>query len=213
MNKLTTIIAALLCLCTQVIHPADVVFTLAISKERQADIHANVVKYTGLGKTKPDNYHVTIAHVDNVHLKDKKALQGFLKSELKKIVKNGKIWPAQFVKGGRYVVGGRTYNNCPIVLYPSKGTAAILKTINAHLSNMLSHFKAPSKKVYKHFARDLQPIHFTPHITLANTIYINKVGADRDAVIGKIARNLKKYAQAQKKLKKTGTYALALRIA
>lgn len=213
MNKLIMIVTALFGLYTQIIYPADVLIKLIISKERQADIHANVVKYTGLGKTKPDNYHVTIAHVKNVDPKDKKALERFLKTELKKVVKNKIIWPAKFVKGGRYLMGGRTHDNCPIVLYPSKRTAIILKTINAHLSNTLSNFKAPSKKVYKHFASDLQPISFTPHITLANTVYINNVGADRDAVISKIERNLKKYAKAQEKQKKDGTYALALRIA
>jgi 2'-5' RNA ligase len=178
---------------------ADVLITLYVCKERKHQIYDDVVKNTGLGKKGPDNYHVTIAQVKDVDPSDAGNLKAFLTKKLKEkcrsyLIKKGKNKgeigiPVGLKHAGRYLVGGRTHHKCPIVLYLSPSSHEKMKDINRHLSQQLGHFKG--KKHYK-FAADVSPENYIPHMTIADTAYINNADANRNDVISKLNRNLNK---------------------
>lgn len=197
---------------------SDVYLLLGIEDSRKTHIHQNIVTKTGLHKSNPDNYHVTLACVEKVDPKDQSALKEYLKTQLKAKYPNfvfdqGKK-KGQFAmsvglkKAERYLVGGRKHDHCPLVFYFLPRHHDLLKEMNTFLALCLPGFKSPSGKKYSEFAHDQQPHNYIPHMTIANGKYIDGQKADRDEVIGKLNHNL---GQAAKGLP-DGEYRFKLRI-
>lgn len=94
---------------------------------------------------------------------------------------------------GCYDVGAhrKERHHQPIVAYPDSESYKDLKALNKHLSEHMQTFKSPSEKKYTFFDETM-PGTYKPHITIANTKYINDKKADRTDVIAKLTRNLEK---------------------
>lgn len=80
----------------------------------------------------------------------------------------------------RYLVGQdikkniRTFNNSPLVVYPTLHQTQVLKYFNKKLNNALAEFNCTNSTNYS-FAEDVKPCVFEPHMTLVDTKTINKL--------------------------------------
>lgn len=188
-------------LLTSVSFASDCYVTFNINNTRQTQIHKDIVANTGLHKSQADNYHVTLARVENVDSRDIDSLKTFLKKELRvtcqKMIhdynttttgNNPINIEVQLLKADRYLVN-RTYNNCPVVLYFDSTSTNLLQDINLRLSNKLTNpakYQSKSGKNYR-FCPDTIPGTYTPHITVADTNWCNTTAThDRKHVIGKL---------------------------
>lgn len=172
-----------------------------IYEGRQAQIYTEIVKNTGLHKPKADNYHVTLAKVENIDPRDMDSLEAFLKKELRitcqKMIndynkgttgENPIQIEVQLSHADRYLVN-RIHNHCPVVLYFSPTSSDLLKDINLRLSSKLTNpgkYKSISGKNYT-FCSDTVPGTYIPHITVADTNWCDtRATHNRDHIIGKL---------------------------
>lgn len=177
----------------------DLYLMFDIYPERKTKIHKEIVTRTGLGKKQPDNYHVTIASIKNIDEADHQSLEMFLKAELKKIckedLKKGKTIEieVQLKDAARYTVN-RNKEKCPVALFFDITSLKKLRGINKSLSDKLtdsnSTYSAPSGKKYQ-FCADTKPGTYQPHITVADTGWVNKCSYTRDHIIGKLNEHIK----------------------
>lgn len=174
----------------------DIVLTMDVPQKQ--DIYNKFVAQTGLQKTAPDNYHVTVGWIKNVDPRDKIALSQYMKNKLATY----NNFPFTFSHADRYLVGNRTPNKCPLVLFPDQKSKQQFEAINFNLSNFLYNFQSVSGKKYTFFD-DVKPGTYTPHFTLANTHHIATHAIDRNAVISEINVKLAKYKKAHRAPYKT----------
>lgn len=195
----------------------DLYIKMDIFQGRQEKIYKEVVVESGLHKKSRDNYHLTLAQVEGE--KNNDDLRKYLVEELNKASKKdmNKDHAIQLgdVQPGRYTVN-RNLNNCPIVLFPDQQTTTVLKGYNLALNNALAEFNKKNKTTYK-MGKDVQPNMYTPHITLADTNWINTKCTDskdkkfpdtRDFMIDKLQRNIDRCDQ----VKKQGHYDFMLAV-
>ncbi len=170
----------------------DLLIKFDIYEHRKVKIHNDIVKNTGLHKKKHDDYHLTVALIKDVDTLDFEALSTFLKDALK--VKYPDDIEIQLKDFKCYDVGShrKERNNQPIVAYPDSESYDGLVALNKHLYQHMQTFKSQSGKKYTFFD-ETKPDTYKPHITIANTKYINDQKADRTDVIAKLTQNLKQH--------------------
>jgi hypothetical protein len=181
----------------------DMFIKMEIFPSRKQKIFNEIVSHSGLAKPSEDNYHLTLAQItDAKGSAQGKKLKKFLLGELNEACKGSldkeNAIILKDVSAGRYTVN-RKYNNCPIVLLTDEETGNILKNYNLILNKALAKFNTKYETNFK-MGDDLVPANYTPHITLADTSWINsKCQHSRDEIIGTLN---KKITQAKQKNKK-----------
>lgn len=185
----------------------DLYIKLDLFPNRKAKIYDEIVSYSGLAKSPSDaindNYHLTLAQIkDGMGSRKSKELKAFLLSKLNKAcqgrVNRENAFILKDVYAGRYTVN-RSYNNCPIALFPDYQTFKILKEYNLVINKALAEFNWKNRTNFV-MSNDLIPSKFTPHITLAHTNWINTICRyDRGEIIKTLNKRIEKAKQRNPK--------------
>eukprot|EP01102_Stenamoeba_stenopodia_P006561 TRINITY_DN1809_c0_g1_i1.p1 TRINITY_DN1809_c0_g1~~TRINITY_DN1809_c0_g1_i1.p1 ORF type:complete len:216 (-),score=22.13 TRINITY_DN1809_c0_g1_i1:113-676(-) len=152
------------------------------------------VKDTLLKRTKPSNYHVTVAWTKAIESHEHRRE---LDAKIREI-RNAYSGKIAFIpkRVGRYTRSTpnniRTHDNCPLVIYPTKTGKDALREINKEIWSELQRFNEKHGTDYN-FTEDLDPTCYKPHITLVNKTHINDHHIDRDAAIEQINNRIKEH--------------------
>lgn len=163
----------------------DIVTAYYLSPQKKNQLYNTYIRNSIPGKTKPDNYHITIGWVKNVQPKDHFLLQQHLQKVAEKYF-NSATFTVDSIK--RYVVNRGL--NGGLILTPKANEARKFKVINQRLHTELHKFNVKHHSNYV-FHRDVQTPLFEPHITVANTSHIHKFGINRDQTIKDITVKIK----------------------
>ncbi|OJW53418.1 MAG: hypothetical protein BGO67_01590 [Alphaproteobacteria bacterium 41-28] len=159
----------------------DIIITYNLPPHKNQALFDNIVHNNIPGKANPDNYHVTLAWIKNVNPNDYPLLQARLQA-----VANAHLPQATFTASAvrRYTVN-RGHNACPLVLVPQPQEVANFKNIGLALFDEVHNFNVANGTNYQSHL-DLHPIVQDPHITLANTHFIQQNNLNRDQIINGI---------------------------
>lgn len=180
----------------------EIILVMDVSNRAQQDIYSTFITQTGLHKSAPDHYHVTVGWIRNIDPRDASSLTRYMTRKLasyKKVHTRFKVSHAD-----RYLVGGRKFKRCPIVLYPKHDSRSKLEKINRNLARDLKCYKSITGKKYSFF-RDVQPGTYTPHITLASTNHILTHHVNQNAAIKKVNSKILRFE------KQNGSYRITMR--
>lgn len=195
-------------------YASDMYIKMEIFSGRQTKIYDDIVSHSGLAKSpedaKKDNYHLTLGQVVGANkASDAKNLRKFLVQKLNAACAPDLNGDHAIILGdvtaGRYTVN-RNFHHCPLVLFPDQSTTDKLKAYNLVLNNALAEYNRLNATSYK-MGDDVTPANYTPHITLANTHWIDtKCKFTRDQIIPTL--NKKIVTARQKDPKKTYNFML-----
>ena len=166
----------------------DVVIAYHLSTQKKQELYGKYVVNMIPGKTRPDNYHVTLGWVQNVQPKHHNLLQ----TRLQKIADQQLASATFSVDSLKKYLVHRQPNQSPLVLTPKASEIGKLKLINQILYKELQKFNAQNKCNYK-FHRDVEKNTFEPHITISNNNHITKHGINRDQTIRIVTQKIKAY--------------------
>ncbi|MBY0501395.1 MAG: hypothetical protein K2P93_05280 [Alphaproteobacteria bacterium] len=169
----------------KILGPQDIVTVYRLSPQKKNELYDAYVRNHIPGKTKPDNYHVTLGWVKDVHPKDHSLLQKHLQKIADNYL-NSTTFTVDSIK--RYVVNRGL--NGGLVLVPKANEVRKFRVINQHLHRELQKFNTKHHCRYA-FHRDVEVPLFDPHITIANTSHIQQFGINRDQAIKDITLKIK----------------------
>lgn len=210
-----TVLSAQLFLSQQT-YASDLYIKMEIFPNRQTKIYEDIVSGSGLAKSpeaaKNDNYHLTLCQiVGGNKASDSTELRKFLIKKLNvacaaDLNKEHAIILGD-VTAGRYTVN-RDPNHCPLVLFPDKSTTDQLKSYNLVLNNALAEYNHLKNKSHK-MGIDVTSKSYTPHITLANSKWIDtKCKYTRDQILPTLNKKINTARQKDPK----GTYNFMLKV-
>jgi hypothetical protein len=160
----------------------DLVISYSIPSKKRQVLFQDVVKGSIAGKTRPDDYHITLGWVKNVDSSDYAVLRNHLNNIASTYLDQRTTFTAAAAKP--YLVN-RTANRCGVVLTPKPQEAARFKNINKALHQELKHYNQHTGNTYA-FHKDLLPLAYVPHISLATTNHIQSLNLNRNRLIRQI---------------------------
>lgn len=164
----------------------EVVVMYSLPAPKKQELFQRFVSSTALGETRADHYHVTLARVTKVKATHAPLLQARLDAIASQHL-NNTTFTVDSAK--RYWVGHRGPNSCGLVLSPRAQEIAQFKSINQRLQVEIQNFNQQHNENYQSLP-DYSPGIFEPHITLARSRYISRLGLDRDRLLAAVNQKI-----------------------